>query len=151
MKKILFGLGAICLLAVASCKKDDDNKSRTETLTSGKWQITGSKTTTTVNNTSTVDDDYASWDACEKDNFITFNTNNTYTADEGATKCNSNDPQTDIGNWAFVNSEKSLLIDGTSLNIDEFNNSTLRLSSSDTSTFSGATYIYKSELTLSHR
>jgi hypothetical protein len=53
-------------------------------------------------------------DPCEKDNFIKLTTTGTGTFDEGATKCDPTDPQTEPFNWNFTNNEATLHItDGT--------------------------------------
>jgi hypothetical protein len=47
---------------------------------------------------------------CLADNKLTFKSDNTAIADEGATKCNTSNPQTSTFNWNFSNNEKVLNI-----------------------------------------
>ena len=47
--------------------------------------------------------------SCYKDNTYLFNKDSTGTADEGATKCNSTDPQTYPFTWSFGNSNQSTI------------------------------------------
>jgi hypothetical protein len=88
-----------------ACKKNSDNtnntgKTKTELITSSSWKFDNAKLGP-ADVSSFIDD-------CEKDNTVTFVSNMTGTVDEGATKCNSADPQTVPFTWAFENSETSL-------------------------------------------
>jgi hypothetical protein len=47
---------------------------------------------------------------CEKDDIFTFNKDSTGLVDEGPTKCNAGDAQTDVLAWEFTNSNKVLAI-----------------------------------------
>ena len=47
---------------------------------------------------------------CLTDNKITFSRNNSGTTDEGATKCNTTDPQTTNFSWNFADNEANLTI-----------------------------------------
>jgi hypothetical protein len=86
-------------------------KDRTELLTTRNWKITA----LTVNPAFSpgiaqpaVSDWYAQMQDCEKDNLRTYKVDGSYTIDEGATKCNTNDPQTKSGTWVF-NPDKTIL------------------------------------------
>lgn len=46
--------------------------------------------------------------ACQKDNIVTFSSDFTGLLDEGATKCNSSDPQTTPFTWSFMSNETIL-------------------------------------------
>lgn len=50
--------------------------------------------------------------ACYKDNTMTFQANGTGSLDEGATKCNSGDPQTTNFTWNFSNNGSTLNVTG---------------------------------------
>jgi len=52
---------------------------------------------------------------CVRDNALSFQTNNTGTTDEGATKCNGADPQTTTFNWSFADAEANLSISNSVL------------------------------------
>ena len=53
-------------------------------------------------------DFYAFLPACTKDDLTKFNSDGTVNFDEGATKCDSGDPQTTYGTWSF-NSDQTVL------------------------------------------
>lgn len=113
MKKlsILF----LAALALGSCKKNDDNSpssaSKTDLLTAKNWRISAQTYSVAVSNgTPTVSDEYANSAACERDNFLKFNTNKSLTADEGATKCSPSDPQTQSGTWDLTTNDTKLTL-----------------------------------------
>ncbi|MFM9028652.1 MAG: lipocalin family protein [Bacteroidota bacterium] len=117
-----------------SCSKDDDSNNttaptKTQLLTAHSWKLTG----LTVNGT----DQFASVDACEKDNLYTFQSNGTGTLDEGASKCDPADPQTTNLTWAFASNETILTLnDGSGaldLTLATLTSDQLRLSITDTS------------------
>jgi hypothetical protein len=99
MKKQLF-TAALGLLAIAliinGCSKSSSStpaKTNTDLLAQGNWKIK----TVFVNNV-----DYtSSVPSCVKDNIVTFMANGTGNWDEGPTKCNSTDPQTNPFTWAW--------------------------------------------------
>jgi len=99
MKKIL-GLSFLAITLFSSCKKDDPTPTCTLNATSilGTYKTTGA--TTQANAQAPIVDDYATWDACEKDDLVTFSAGNILTTNEGATSCN---PPTDpfSANWAL--------------------------------------------------
>ena len=111
MKKILFLALAFAPLAFTSCS-DDDDPSKTELLTNKNWVMTaatidpslpvlGGGTTTNL---------YNQFPSCTKDNILIFKTDKTMNFDEGATKCNVSDPQTEPGSWLFNTTETILSI-----------------------------------------
>jgi PKD repeat protein len=80
-----------------------------EIIAAGPWKITGIKqfdgTTTT--------DVYFQMDNCDKDDIYSFQANGSWTNEEGATKCDSNDPTIiDSGTW-------TLSSDGTVFKVDD--------------------------------
>ena len=149
MKKLTLLL--LAAAALGSCKKNDDNSpsspSKTDLLTAKSWRITADKTTTTVGTTaSTTTDDYATSPACERDNFVKFNTNKSASFDEGATKCSTSDPQTTTGAWDFNSDGTKLIITDPSLggialqgDILELTATTLRVRYTTSSSFGGVT------------
>jgi hypothetical protein len=142
----LLPVALVLATSFSACKKDKDEeqaKSRTTLLTQKDWFI--SKFEEKTNNGAWVDD-YPNFLACERDNKQTFRTNNTCVYDEGATKCNSADPQTDIVNWSFTDNETKILLDGESNTIDQLDENSLVLSISET--FQGLTYYTR--ITLRH-
>ena len=99
MKKII-GLSFLAITLFSSCKKDDPTPTCTLSSTSilGTYKTTGA--TTQANAQAPIVDDYATWDACEKDDLVTFSTGGVFTTSEGATSCT---PPTDAftGNWTL--------------------------------------------------
>lgn len=95
----------ILALFVSSCGKDENPpapKTKTELLTQNSWKFKSAFVGTT---------DYSgSLQACQKNNILTFSTNGNGTVDEGATKCNSSDPQTTNFTWNFQTNETILFI-----------------------------------------
>lgn len=107
MKKLL--LAAIVLFSLASCKKD--NPTKTELLTNKDWKLTAATVDPGLNVGGTVITDYyAQMSACEKDNLLRFSAPNLVVVDEGATMCNTGDPQTQSGTWSFNSTETILTI-----------------------------------------
>lgn len=93
----------LSLILVTGCNKDDDDtpaKTKTELLTASTWKYS-SVTTSGVDASALFED-------CELDNTFTFATAGTGVADEGATKCDSGDPQTQSFTWGLVSSETIL-------------------------------------------
>lgn len=121
-----------------SCKKDDDDnnntpaKTKTEILTSHAWKV----------NSWTIDPPYdngdgtftsdrlADMEACDKDNFITFQADGKLLYDEGTQKCDPDDPQTDPGTWALLDNETKMSIDGLTLNVKSFEENKIELTDS---------------------
>jgi hypothetical protein len=124
MKKITLLFLAFSMAAfVSSCKKDDDNTStptntggngptKTEILSGRTWKITGA----TLDGQSIFD----IFDDCDKDNIYQWKTNGDYVVDEGATKCDPNDPQIETQDkWKFTDNETKLEFDGEVSEIKE--------------------------------
>ena len=130
-----FLFAATLVFTNVQCKKDDDDdKSKTEILTSGQWRITAITITPGIDldEDGTVDTDvYKFTEACDRDDYLVFSANGTYEDNEGATKCDTGDPQTASGNWAFNDNETKMSIDGGSANIDEFTSNKIRLSTKE--------------------
>lgn len=116
-KPILFLL-ALALFA-GSCNKDDNNGgSKTDNLTSGKWKLSTAKATFNVGGVNQTIDIITLLQPCELDNFFTFQSGGVITNDEGATKCNSGDPQTQTGTWSLTQNETHLVVATPDLTFD---------------------------------
>lgn len=106
MKKQIFFLSAcfsLMILSIPACQKDETTpvpKTKTELLTQGSWKFS----TATLNGS----DVSSQLPACQRDNIMTFAAAGTGTVDEGPTKCNSGDPQTNNFTWSFQSSETIL-------------------------------------------
>jgi hypothetical protein len=109
---------APCLLALASltiwtaCKKNSssstDTNARTTLITEASWKFDASGAD--FNKDGIIDIiDSTTILPCEKDNTYTFLKDSTGIADEGATKCNSTDPQTTAFTWSFSGTGQSVI------------------------------------------
>ena len=91
------------LVLFTGCDKDDPEpapKTKTQLLTQSTWRFSA----ITWGGT-----DYSSQlPTCYKDNTLKFEANGTGVADEGATKCNAGDPQTNAYTWSFASGETQL-------------------------------------------
>ena len=100
-----FALIALVPAFILACDKKSDNppappKTKTELITQAAWKFDNAKVGTI--------DVSAFLQACQKDNVVTFASNNTGTADEGNTKCNVADPQSSPFTWEFTSNESML-------------------------------------------
>ncbi|GAA4378667.1 hypothetical protein [Hymenobacter koreensis] len=145
MKKVvlLATLAAACTFT--ACKKDSEKtQTKTEMITAKSWRVTADKSSISGNGQSSTSDDYATYQACEKDNFLKFMTDKKVEFNEGPTKCAQSDPQTEIGAWDFNSDQTKLTLtdqgSGLSLVFDviELSSSTLKIKYSTTS--QGYTY-----------
>jgi hypothetical protein len=109
MKKqvsLLIVLFAANFFIFSSCNKNDYNppapKTKTQLLTQGSWKFKSA--------TANGGDASGFLSACQKDNIYTFVAGGTGTADEGATKCNVGDQQTNSITWNFATNETILHI-----------------------------------------
>ncbi|MFT5253867.1 MAG: PKD repeat protein [Flavobacteriales bacterium] len=81
---------------------------KSEIITAGPWKITAFK----MFDGTTTTDVYFLMDDCGKDDIFSFKTNGTYSNEEGATKCNQNDPTViDTGTWSLSSDEKIFIVD----------------------------------------
>jgi hypothetical protein len=65
---------------------------------------------------------------CELDDIYRFNSNKTFTVEEGATKCNTTDPQIkESGPWRFNAAETKLYLGTDSVEVIELTSSVLHL------------------------
>lgn len=95
----------LVLFVVSSCGKEDDPivvKTKTELLAQGSWKFkSASAGGTDVSN-------QTPFDACRKDNILTFTAAGAGTIDEGPSKCNVGDLQTTSITWNFAANETTL-------------------------------------------
>lgn len=131
MKTVSFFILSVFLLF--ACKKEDQ-PTLTEDLAKSSWR----KTQILISADSVAPDTIPSIEvisgACKADNIWSFNAeNNTFTLDEGTTKCNIADPQIkDHGIIQEQDNGKKLLVDGDGTNeiweIESFTASSFRVS-----------------------
>jgi len=105
--KLIFAFLSMTIFFTA-CKKDSDNntpKTNTDLLVQGSWKFDN----VTVGGT----DVSSLIQGCQKDNTLTFTAGGSGTLDEGATKCNSGDPQSSPFTWSFATNETILHVSAT--------------------------------------
>ena len=159
MKKLLI-LSASAAVLITSCKKNDEDKvTRQAHLLNGKWFMESTKDVQTSPK-DTVIDFSSSIEDCSKDDFLKFSVDGTYKVDEGATKCDPNDPQTqEAGTWKLIDNDSKLVlsyVDGSSqINdtsiIKTLNATTLQIAVPYNYTEDGIKYAGASEITLRNK
>ncbi|HKK40267.1 MAG TPA: lipocalin family protein [Cryomorphaceae bacterium] len=106
------------VLSFSSCNDDDDDEdptppTRTEMLTAKNWMVEGwnIEPAIDIDNNGTQENNLIPFiEACNLDDFFDFNTDGSYTIEEGASKCDPNDPTiVESGDWLW-NSDNTRLI-----------------------------------------
>jgi len=107
-------------LAFTSCKKDKKDPepepepvvlTNTQKLSNKNFKLTAATIDPGVPvGGATITDWYAQMDDCQKDDLLMFSDNGTYKDDEGATKCNTSDPQTTTGTWVWNTNETIITV-----------------------------------------
>ncbi|MBK9017455.1 MAG: lipocalin family protein [Saprospiraceae bacterium] len=111
LKALVAMFGLLATINMTSCKDDDAQPDNTQVLTDGNWKLTALTSDPAFNWFGTpVTNIYAQLPACIKDDLTTFKESGTVNFDEGASKCDPNDPQTTSGTWAFSTDEKILSV-----------------------------------------
>ena len=104
MKK--YALTALAIgFIIYGCKKDDDDKDvtkeRVQFITSATWKYDTVGIDTNKDGKPDQPLTGISLEKCDTDNTITFRSDSTGTLSEGATKCNSSDPNSTPFTWYF--------------------------------------------------
>jgi hypothetical protein len=122
MKRFRFPLLMLTLIAVAGCGKDPVlTKSD---LLAKAWKY---KNFTAAAGSLTLDV-MSQMKPCELDDIYRFSSNKTFTVEEGATKCNTTDPQIkESGPWRFNAAETKLYLGTDSVEVIELTSSVLHL------------------------
>jgi hypothetical protein len=137
------------MVAISSCNKDDDDSpSKTKTISGKKFFVKSMNVSPGVTTpVGIITDLYSFMPDCVKDDFMTFNENGTVVDDEGATKCEPTDPQTESGTWEFLTDETQLKMtyDGIAqvFDIETLTDSMLKLSYTDTEDFGNGEKVYQ--------
>ncbi|TNE64686.1 MAG: DUF5004 domain-containing protein [Bacteroidetes bacterium] len=148
---ILAILGMAVIFATTSCKKDDEETvDRAKLLTNGQWQLTSLTVDPALDFFGTpVTNIYAQMPTCVKDDLAIFNTNGTVNFDEGASKCELNDPQTTTGTWV-LNTTQTILSITTDGETESWNISSLTSNAFNVQyqeTLDGITYTFSGTFT----
>ncbi|HLP38829.1 hypothetical protein [Lacibacter sp.] len=135
----------LVLVSTNSCKKKNDQKSKTQLVTERDWKMTKFEV---KENNNPWDDLLAGQPACDADDRHVFRTNNTYEINEGPSKCVSTDPQIiDNGTWSFGDNETKFIYDGIPFTIDQLDGNTLIISYTDNTS---PPDVYYFKLTFTH-
>ena len=92
------------LLFFLSCNKDETEnnpKSKKELLTQASWKFKSASVGGTP---------FTTLPACQTDNTYKFNSDGSGVMDEGATKCDAGDPQTNPFTWTFQSGETEIVL-----------------------------------------
>jgi hypothetical protein len=131
----------LVLFATNSCKKKNDQKSKTQLVTERDWKM--AKFEEKENNGSYINL-LVGQPACDADDRHVFRTNNTYEVNEGPTRCDPNSPTiVDNGTWSFGDSETKFIYDGVAFTIDQLDGNTLIISYTDNLSSLPDIYYYK--------
>ena len=125
MKKTMSIATLFFMLLLAACNKKDTAASKTVLLTSGTWKLTAVVSDNDANGTYETDD-FATFSPCFTDNILSFSASSIVTQDEGPTKCNPADPQTETTTWQFTQNESYLKIWNDEWKLEELTTSTLK-------------------------
>jgi len=111
------------VLSFASCNDDDDEEdptppTKTELLTARNWMVEGwnIEPAIDIDNDGTQENNLIPYiQACTLDDFFDFNTDGSYTVEEGASKCDPNDPSiVDSGDWLWNSDNTRLIFESSS-------------------------------------
>lgn len=103
IKSLILPLAALLILFSACSKNGDDNPpTKTALLTSGSWKFKSA--------TANGSDVSGVIQSCQKDNILSFSPNLNGNVAEGATKCNSGDPDNNPFTWAFASAETEITV-----------------------------------------
>ncbi|MCB2409306.1 lipocalin family protein [Hymenobacter lucidus] len=108
----LIVLSLLLVGSLGSCKKDEV-ESKAGTLTGKKWQVTAATVTYTGSQTGT-EDAYKTLEACEKDNYIVFNSNKSLEVNEGKNVC-ADSEQMAMGTWDINSDQTKIYINSPEL------------------------------------
>jgi hypothetical protein len=126
MKKTLRLVAPLLMLTAMACSKKDKAPTKTDMLTSSSWKMTALREDNDGDGNFETDA-FATLPSCSKDDVITFKANGQMTWDEGGSKCDPADPQSETLTWSFSNNETTLVIDSDPYTIEELSNANLKL------------------------
>ncbi len=138
---------SVVILAANSCKKDDDEKTKTDMLTGKFWKFTSMNINPAIEfNGLEYSDLFGLMPNCSKDDQVKYNSDGTIIYDEGPSKCDEGDPQTETGTWVFSADETKITetFDGESFtyNVVELTDSSLKFSYSEVADYGNGEQTY---------
>jgi hypothetical protein len=112
-------IAMLCItLVLSSCSKDEEETvapapTKKQMLSGNNWVIKAYtvEPAIDIDQNGTQENNLLPYlQACNLDDFIDLNEDNSYTAEEGASKCDPNDPQVyETGDWSF-NSDETFIV-----------------------------------------
>lgn len=102
---------AVAAITITSCKEDDGDT--TPALTA-EQKLAGNTfliTDQTITENDTIIQSFDDLDACDKDDLLIFNADKTGSFDEGVSKCDPNDPQSESMTWDLVSETRLKVTD----------------------------------------
>ncbi|MEO1436786.1 MAG: hypothetical protein AAFV80_14705 [Bacteroidota bacterium] len=115
---------ALILTTIAACQKTEDlidPPSTGELLADGAWVLKAQTVDPAIEvNGVMISNEYNQIPSCTRDDLYNFNESGSYTLEEGATKCATNDPQIiETGSWLYQedNAFFQLLANNTPFNL----------------------------------
>jgi hypothetical protein len=88
------------VVAVTACQKDKESGSKKEILSANSWKLASYK----------LNDEEMVLEDCQKDNYLTFNRNGTYTDNTGPILCDNYETNIN-GTWTLSGDEKTLTLE----------------------------------------
>lgn len=109
---------AVIFILINACSKSNSNSTTPATkmqlLTQSSWKYDTAGLDN--NNDGLIDAPFPTGygiSSCESDNILTLKSDGTGTVDEGATKCNVNDPQTTSFTWSLDSAQTAIVLSDT--------------------------------------
>jgi hypothetical protein len=125
--KILSFVLVVSFLAFQGCKDDEETatitpaaKTKTELISASPWIVSAGTVSPGMpyGEGNLITDLFSMSEPCEKDDETIFKADGTGSSNEGASKCNPEDPQEyDTFTWTFNSEETELIQDGDTLSI----------------------------------
>ncbi len=126
-------LGLICTLTLFSCGKDkdkDSGKAKIQLLTTGNWKVTSWTSNPAMDwdyDGDTETDMMVLFENCQLDDYVTFKADGTGENNDGSSRCDPTDPQTSPFEWALMENDSKIEIDGDEYEIVELTSSVFKV------------------------
>lgn len=105
-------------------KKDPTPETNTQKLVGKNWKMVAMTVSPSIGGNTDL---FTPAPNCEKDNFLNFSANGKFVANEGASKCQPNNPQTETLDWSWTDNETKIVMDGESSDVLQNDGNVLRL------------------------
>lgn len=106
----------LATILLTACQKSSDSTptpsvTKAQMLVGGQWKIKAMTASPAIMIGSVAITDVLSlYPSCITDNYQTFSADGVYVFDEGATKCDSSDPQRETGKWQLSADETQVIL-----------------------------------------